>query len=206
MGSCGSTPAPRDAFVSAYRVSPNVTDADLARAARGRIAFERKDGALVLTWWWTSRLAVPWLAGMLLFGFFTWAQRAGSLFSFPFVVCAGLTLAFGYLAFAHLFNRTRVVVNEDEIAVKHGPIPWPGGDEVRVADLEQLFVEREVYGTTRRSRTVEFRVRAKTRSGRDVLVVNGPMSPDRARAIEATIEAYLQIADAPVSGELDRAR
>lgn len=62
-------------------------------------------------------------------------------------------------------------------------------------------MEREVYGRTKRSRTVQFRVRARTVDAKDVLLVNGPMFPNRALAIEATLEAYLRIEDEPVKGE-----
>src|SRR5262249_40917382 len=146
---------------------------------------------------------VPWLAGAALFGWFLWALSDQPL-TFPFVACALVEIAFAYLTLAHLFNRTRVVVDGETIEVSHGPIPWPGGKKTELARLAQIFVHREVYGSTKKSRTVEFRVRAKTVGGDDVLLVNGPMHPDRALAIEATLEAYLRIEDEPVPGEVRR--
>jgi hypothetical protein len=37
--------------------------------------------------------------------------------------------------------------------------------------------------------------------GEEVLLVNGPMLPERALAIAATLEAFLRIEDEPVKGE-----
>ena len=184
-------------MANAYRVSANVTDEELARATGGLIAFERTPRGLVLHWRWTSVLAIRWLLGMVLFGGLIWKEWdakhsvAGNL-SVPIFLLGACGLYFAWVGFAYLGNRTRVVVDSDRIVVSHGPIPWPGGQTIELARIAQIFVKRESYGS-KGKRTVEFRVRARTVDGKDVLLVNGPMYPDRAQAIEATLEAYLRI-------------
>ncbi len=192
-------------MANAYRVSAKVTDAELARAAGGLVDFERTPRGLVLQWRWRSSFAIRWLLGMTLFAGLIWKEWSTKFsvrenLSVAVCLLAACALYFAYVGLAYLANRTRVVVESDRLVVSHGPIPWPGSHTIELARIAQIFVKREIYGSSRK-RTVEFRVYARTVSGRDVLLVNGPMLPDRARAIEATLEAYLQIVDEPVKGE-----
>lgn len=192
---------------SVYRVSPGVTDAELSRAAGKAIAFERTPSGLVVHWWWFSRRAIPWLAGFLMSGCITLGMvvDVGQIvdapkYAIPLAFWTACTLTCAYFVFGYLMNRTQVIVDRKKIEVRHGPIPWRGGKVVRLDDLAQLFVAhaREVDGVTRPSRTGEIHVMARTIEGEDIVLVNGPLRSERASAIEATLEAYLHVEDAPL--------
>jgi hypothetical protein len=190
-------------------MSPTVSDEELARHARGRFRVERTPGGgVVLRWWWVSRKIVPWCLGTLSGAYLSWSDssRAHSVVhafaSFPIVIFPIMTIVCAYVTAAYLVNRTHVVVEGGTLRVTHGPVPWPAGATMSLDDIAQVYVKKQVTGTTPKSRTIEYRVRAQTVRGRDVVLVNGPLLPDRARAIEDTLEALLRIEDAPVKGEL----
>jgi hypothetical protein len=187
--------------MSAYRISQKVSDTDLAKAARGLVAFERGRDRLVISWWWRSRLAIVWGLGASAFGYAI-ARMSGDRFHLDGVLCIVGAAACLYVTLAYVLNRTRIVIDEARIDVSHGPIPWPRGGSVELATVAQLFVKENVYGKSAKSRSVEYRVMVRTLGGEDIVLVNGPIRPRRARAVEALIEAYLSVEDAPVKGEL----
>lgn len=123
----------------------------------------------------------------------------------PLTVIFGIMAAISsYLALANLLNRTRVDVDGATLTVRHGPIPWPGGNRWPIDEVEQLFVVEEVSGSGKGKdvRTYEYKVKARIRNGGDVLLVNGPLDPRRAKALEATLETFLRIPNERVEGEL----
>ena len=132
-----------------------------------------------------------------------WAHSiADALTTFPVVLALIMMIVCTYVAVAHLINQTRILVEGGMLRVRHGPMPWPSGARMSLDDIAQIYVKRQVYGSTPKSRSVEYRVRAQTVRGRDVVIVNGPLVPDRCRAIEDTLEALLRIEDGPVKGDL----
>lgn len=110
-----------------------------------------------------------------------------------------------YMALALLFNRTTIRATPREIAVRHGPLPWPGSKVVGVQDVEQLYCESvgpSRFGFQSESREPTFQVSAVLRDGRKLPLVRGLPEPDQALFIERRLEEHLGIDDAPVAGEL----
>jgi hypothetical protein len=51
-----------------------------------------------------------------------------------------LLIAYGFFAYA--FNRTSVRIGDGMIRVTNRPFPWPEGRNVRLADIEDLYMEK----------------------------------------------------------------
>ena len=193
--------------MSVYRGSPlMLSDEELARNARGKFRIERTPGGILFRWWWLNRSVLWWGMGAAFSFIFSrgmgnrW-RSAADLWSFPVILFGFSGVLLTYLAVMNLINRTCVLVEDGSIRVTYGPL-WAGrGARMRLDDIAQLYVYEKVYGTTKKS-IIEYHLRAKTVSGGDVTLVEGPMTPSHVRALEATLEALLRIEDAPVPDEL----
>jgi hypothetical protein len=181
------------------------TDEEILHASRGLLAVKRGDGTLAIRWRWGGyrlRVFLVYLAGS---AGMVYVLR-DALFSaehLPVFLCDWGFIAGGlyglYGALCSLINSTRVTVDRQAVRVSHGPLPWPGGKRVPVADLEQLYVKSEIYvGPRTGAQDWTFQLRAKLKSGQDELIVGGPLRDDRARALEHVLEKQLGIVDRPV--------
>jgi hypothetical protein len=63
-----------------------------------------------------------------------------SFFVFLGVATAGSVFA-NYYALASLLNRTTVEVDGGQLAVRHGPIPWPGNRAFEMADVDEVVFD-----------------------------------------------------------------
>jgi hypothetical protein len=106
--------------------------------------------------------------------------------------------ALAYATVASLLNRTEITLEEAHLVVRHGPLPWLGNRRIPVGELEQLFV------VERRSRGTRYELCALLRDGKKKVLLSGLDSEDKARFLEARLEAVLGIVDRPVAGELRR--
>ncbi len=106
-----------------------------------------------------------------------------------------------YAALAGWLNRTRILVSRDDLAIRHAPLPWWGGVEMKSADVQQLYT-KEVVSYTRNGRIVRYQLRVITRDRRDLKLLSGLENSEQAVYIEQAIEKYLHIIDVPVAGEL----
>src|SRR5262249_50681673 len=104
-----------------------------------------------------------------------------------------------------LLNATRIFVDERWLRVRQGPVPWAGGRQIPVKEIEQLYVGWDVYkGVKSRARIYTFRLCARLAGGSEQVLVSGPLDADQARALEAVLEKHLGIVDRPVKGEWHR--
>lgn len=91
-------------------------------------------------------------------------------------------LGFTYYVIAGWFNRTHILVSRGEIAVGHGPIPWPGSKLLPAADIKQVWASEQ--GSRSSDGPVTYQVAAVTRGGRNVKLVTGLESREQALYIE----------------------
>jgi hypothetical protein len=181
------------------------SDEELKRAAGGFFTVSQSAAGLTLRWRWLGR-GLLGAVGYIVAGGGAMAYFAAQGHLFPPVAILGsFAVLFGlYRALTQLLNHTEVIVGAEFIEVKHGPLPWEDGGHERWADIVQLFVKLTIrsYGSSaKRTHDYDFTVNALTRDDRHVMLINGPLSPARCRALEATLERYLGIHDAPVTGE-----
>lgn len=151
---------------------------------------------LVFALFWNGFLAV-WYS-IALTALLSGDGEAVMMVVFPLIhVAAGLGI--GYWSIATLLNRTTIRVDRHGIAVRHGPLPWPGSREIPVPDVLQLYVEPRVVRGKNTTRTV-YDLNAVLRSG-SITLVSGIEDARSARFLEHRIEGWLGIVDRPVAGQ-----
>jgi hypothetical protein len=171
----------------------------LRRAAGDCLSLALVDGELTLRFrWWGGRVATSALSAALGTGALAYYG-----FTFPpIVVLASLFAGVGwYCVLAYALNRTTIVADKTAIAVRHGPVPWPGNITVAVQDVAQIFVDEQITTSGKGTRSYDFTVKYKARAGFERDLVNGPLHPYAARSIEATLETFLGIQNQAVRGE-----
>jgi hypothetical protein len=189
-------------------------------------------GELVITRTW-NRMAgyVSLFVGAIL-GFFLSFDVVGFFLSFDvggetdwFGLVFKLVAIFGplYLSLAQLTNQTTITLSFDELAVRHGPLPWPGRRELFRGDVQQLYVMQEHIFNSKSGRSYSYIVRLqelfyyllaqnttdsylysvclRVAHQRDLLLVAGLPTAEEAKLIEQKIEEYLKLKDQPVQGE-----
>lgn len=184
--------------MSAYRVGPRASEEELVRAAGGLVEVTTRDARVLLRWRWLDRgIAIP--LGVAALGVFVYFQLGRPLNPFT-LVSAGFVVYGTYVGLARLLNRTDVAVDFDAstLTVRHVPIPWPDGRrDFALRDLESLYVEEEISRGVRgkSATTYSYQVRANVRGSGDVMLVNGPLDPARAKAVVVTLARCLGLPD-----------
>jgi DNA-directed RNA polymerase subunit RPC12/RpoP len=110
-------------------------------------------------------------------------------------VGVGLT----YFVIAGFLNRTTIDVNQDELRVAHGPVPWKGNRRIPTDDLDQLYSSQN---RNQSENSHSYAVSALLKDGRKVTLIGMFHNDEEARFIERTIEDYLGLEHHPVAGEL----
>ncbi len=113
---------------------------------------------------------------------------------------AAVGVGLAYYAITGLVNHTTVTLTASKVAVKHGPLPWPGSRALDRTEVEQLYVSRQET-TNKGQVTVTFNLQVVLRGGEEITIVKGLDSADQARFLESRIEIALGIEDRSVSGE-----
>lgn len=158
----------------------------------------RTKASLVLTFSWPTgmgaKIAFVGVAGCAVLATVSGAQgtTGGGVGAALAVVMLGFV---AYIAAAFFLNTTTVIVHEGTLAVEHGPLPWPGGIELRVSNLVQLFVRRvETRGGKSGQKHISYALVAKTR-GREITLAANFQDAESAQFIERAIEEHLGIDD-----------
>lgn len=168
---------------------------------------------LVLTWRWFSMMAL-FLTFFALFwdGFLVvWYTLALSDFMangndimlvpllFPLLhVAVGVGIS--YYAMTLWVNRTTITCGPKEVRVVHGPLPWRTPAAIPRADLEQLYVVRQI-SRGKNGTTTTYDLMAVRRQGDAVKVVTGLDEIEKARFLEQEMERHLGIVNRPVHDE-----
>lgn len=118
---------------------------------------------------------------------------------FPLLhVGAGVVVT--YTTIAMFCNRTTITVTDQELAIRHAPLPWPGNRRIAAQALRQLYCEEQVSrgkdGTTK-----SYHLSAVLEGGDKQRLISTLLTAEQVRFIEQKIEERLGIVDAPVAGE-----
>ena len=114
-------------------------------------------------------------------------------------VAVGIGVA--YFTAALFLNRTTLTVDQHELAIVHQPLPWWPSPRIPVADLEQLFVKRNVSHNKNGGTSVSFELRAVTRDDKGRALIKSLTELDQALWLEQTVEKRVGIRDRAVAGE-----
>ena len=142
----------------------------------------------------------------LLGGIFGAFQGAGAM-ALPFMLIPGLFGVIGffitYYTICCFVNTTTIRVNQGELSVSHGPLPWFGGVTMPAGEVMQFYVSEQVHHH-KRSVSYTYSVEMYLRSGIRQKLVENLEDAGQALYIEQQLEQHLQIADQRVMGEIPR--
>ncbi len=118
---------------------------------------------------------------------------------FP-IAHVGVGIGLTYSTLAGIVNSTTVRVSNNQLAIRHGPLPWFGGRAIAASEIGQIYRE-EITSSGRNGSTTRYRLSAVLRdeSKRTLLTCD---SADTALFVEQEAERYLGIADRRVAGEM----
>lgn len=123
-------------------------------------------------------------------------------FVFPLIhVSVGVWLA--YYSMCQLFNKTKIIVNDNLLNVLHYPIPWyKGNKRLPTGDLTQFYVKQKVSQGKNNTERYTYTIRAKLKDGKDIEVASiAGLPSEDAQRIEEYLEQYLGIDNITVKGE-----
>ena len=166
------------------------------------------------------RLSYRWFSPLFIFlAFFCFAWDSFLVFWYSIVFFANgpwiwimaafpvLHLAVGvgltYYTLAGFLNSTVLDVGQEELRVRHGPLPWRGNRTLPTQNIEQLYCQKK-FTQTNENQSCWYSVHAVLKGGRQVPLLTGLQDRERALFIEQIVEEYLGLEDQPVGGELPR--
>lgn len=114
-------------------------------------------------------------------------------------VIVGIALTYGL--FAGLLNRTEITFDRQQLSVWHGPLPWWGNRSLPLGEIRQLYTKES---NVKKNRRPTYHLFYAGRDGRSKKLLSGLDSPDIALFIEQQLEAWLNIPDQSVPGEIPR--
>ncbi len=120
---------------------------------------------------------------------------------YSLIVAAGVII---YYALAKTANRTKIHVTQDQIVVKHGPVPFSKNLKIQKGDVAQLYVTRHRIGHRYYLYSATFQINVILHSGEVGTLVRGLHAADQCRFIEHKIESFFNITDVHVEGELSK--
>lgn len=157
--------------------------------------------------------AVAMLGMMGFFGLIFFSQFIGPAVSYgfrggfamsPFVLfMVGIFLLIAYTGLTTLLNRVEITISPDRIHTRSLPLPTLNYASVNPADILQVYCRDRLH-QSKNSTWKTYEVRAILNGGRHVNIVTGLGDAMPALYIEEAIEDYLNLTDAPVTGELRR--
>lgn len=180
----------------------------------------RPDSILIEDWGPQRKMLKHWLGwhvlGMVFFCVFwdgfliVWYTAAlgenGNWFmaAFPiFHLAVGVGMTYSMIA--HFFNRTEITLDDGELEVYQGPIPWPGNTTLKTGSILQLYCTLDTGSWFRNQNRVNpnvVAVNALMANGVRFVIVGG-MTMDEGLFIEQQLEEWLDIVPKRVPGQVD---
>ena len=85
-----------------------------------------------------------------------------------------LFICFAYYGVAQVLNVTKIDVTKDNIKIKHGPIPWSAGKQLRINEIRRFHIIEKAHRKAKRLRTLySYQLRATMKDGKDELIAKG---------------------------------
>ena len=109
-----------------------------------------------------------------------------------------------YLVLIGLFNKTYIMVNQQSLIIKQGPIPVWGNKNLNTGELKQFYSKKEEshsHDENGEQTYYSYGLHATTKSGKDIKLLTNLENAEQVLYIEQEIEKFLRIKDEPVEGE-----
>ncbi|MFM2243409.1 MAG: hypothetical protein RLZ97_2265 [Verrucomicrobiota bacterium] len=105
-----------------------------------------------------------------------------------------------YMVIATIFNSTEIRAGTGRLAIKHGPIPWRGNQDISTSEIQQLFC-REKISRNKNGTTSSYELEAVLKGNTRKTILKSLTAPEHAIYIEQELEKFLRITDQRVHGE-----
>jgi len=126
-------------------------------------------------------------------------QMAWVMLLFPVLhLAVGVAITYGVIT--TLVNSTTIDVNDRELAIKHGPLWFPGNKTLPALDIQQLYCKQKI-SRTKNGTSVRYEVHAVTNDGKDHKLLGGLNQQNHALYVEQQVERVLGLKDEAVAGE-----
>ncbi len=170
----------------------------------GSFTIERTENALYLTKRWLDSRLFFLLFLVLIFGlssasFVVVSLDQGSLI-FLFCPLIWIELGLIYTLIAEFSNKTTLTVTSSYLTIKHHPLPWFGQFQVTTDQIEQLYVKKSTFT---RNKQHYYHLYLLTETGKRKTLFKNLSYSQFALYFEQEIEAFLNIDDTRVEGELE---
>ena len=105
-----------------------------------------------------------------------------------------------YAVIAGFLNTTLVEVGQNELSVRHFPLPWAGNRVLAAGEISQIHCEQRI-SRNNNSTSTAYGLFATLKSGVKLQLASGFTDPAEPKTIERLIEERLGIKDVRVVGE-----
>ncbi|WP_420642942.1 hypothetical protein [Candidatus Leptofilum sp.] len=102
-----------------------------------------------------------------------------------------------YNSIAGLLNQTKIKIDDFELKIKHGPIPWPGNQTIKHSD----FVQISTFPIYNGQRTIGYNLTATLASGERKRLLSNIRESHEALFLEQEMRSYLGLRDKHTVGE-----
>ncbi|WP_088918154.1 hypothetical protein [Granulosicoccus antarcticus] len=107
-----------------------------------------------------------------------------------------------YRGLAGVLNSTTITVNENQLTVRHSPMPWYPAPTIDAASIEQLFVSEGYTQSKNGTRTPYYLLNAVLRDNASKRLSTRFSDIGQALYLEQEFERVLHIRDRSVAGEV----
>lgn len=153
------------------------------------------------TWsaWVLLFFAVFWNGFMVVWNTIALSQGVWIMSVFG-LLHTGVGLFLAYWVATRFLNRTTIEKDRGFLAVKHGPLPWPGNKKLPLDQIVQLYCKEKVSHGKNGSSTT-YQLHAIMKDNKHEQLCGGIETPGHAIFLEQQIEAALGITDRAVTGD-----
>jgi hypothetical protein len=164
------------------------------------------DGLVITRRWfsWAVFFLIPfsivWLGGVSLF-IFAGLTSGDLIFALFPLIHLSVGIGLFYYAMALMFNKTTLSIKNDELRIKHGPIPWKGPKPISRTEAKQFYCKERI-SRNRNGTQVHYALHLQTSDGKDLKLITGLGDASQALYLEQEIERHWGISNERVGGEM----
>ena len=161
-----------------------------------------RNGKLTVRWSWRNASAMIGVAAAIFMNLIIIFQINNSSSNMIQILFLTMTIGVLYRACAGIFNSTVITVDENQLTVRHSPLPWFPAPTINSSSVEQLFVSEGYTKSKNGTRTPYYVLNAVLRD--NALKQLSSKLPDMEQALylEQEFERALHIRDRRVAGEV----
>ena len=161
-----------------------------------------RNGKLTVSWSWRNASTMFGAVAAVFFNLVVLFQMKGTGLSLFHTIFVAAAIGMLYRALAGVFNNTVVTVDENQLTVRHSPLPWFPAPTISSSSVEQLFVSEGYTKSKNGTRTPYYVLNAVLRD--NALKQLSSKLPDMEQVLylEQEFERALHIRDRRVAGEV----